>query len=431
MSQLDAPPPEPTSLRLLDALRRQVRYMHYSLRTEEAYVYWVRAFIHFHGRRHPMELSHAEVEAFLTWLAAERQAAPGTHRQALSALLFLYQKVLRQNLPWMSEIGRPRADKRLPVVLSADEVGRLLAELDRHPPSSASPQSLWPCTAAHGLLARLLYGTGMRLLEGLRLRVKDIEFDRRAVIVREGKGAKDRVVMLPAALEAPLRSHLSQVHALWADDRACGLAGVQLPNALARKYPRASESWAWFWVFPQAELSTDPRGAGVRRHHLHDQNFQRAFKRALAASQVIKPATPHTLRHSFATHLLHAGYDIRTVQELLGHADVSTTMIYTHVLRMGGGAVRSPLDSLLLPSPVPSPMPSSAPPPVPKRVPSAASASASAQRPVASPAAAAPSYAAGPAPVFPRRAREPAPCYHVLPHLRLTPNFSAAATSAS
>jgi integron integrase len=335
------------SPRLLDLLRQQIRYAHYSLRTEQAYVHWVRAFIRFHGLRHPSELSQPEVEAFLTWLAYERQAAPSTHRQALSALLFLYQKVLRQDLPWMAEIGRPQSQRRLPVVLTPDEVARVLVQLDEHQRLLATP---------HGLLGRLLYGTGMRLLEGLRLRVKDIDFDRRAVVVREGKGAKDRVVMLPAALEGALRAQLVQTHKVWLADRAQAVPGVQVPHALARKYPRAAQSWSWHWVFVQAALSHDPRGAGMRRHHMLEGNFQRIFKLAVQACNIHKPATPHTLRHSFATHLLQSGYDIRTVQELLGHADVNTTMIYTHVLRLGGGAVRSPLDNLMAAAGVVSPL---------------------------------------------------------------------------
>jgi integron integrase len=332
-------PPAP---RLLDALRQQLRYMHYSLRTEEAYVRWVRAFVRFHGLRHPADMAQAEVEAFLSWLVSERDVAPATHSQALSALLFLYQKVLRQSLPWMAEIGRPRREKRLPVVLTQDEVLAVLKQLDAasHPGDAA----------ASGLFGRLLYGTGMRLMEGLRLRVKDVDFERGAIIVRHGKGGKDRVVMLPATLQEPLRVQLDASRALWVADRAAGFPGVQVPHALARKYPRAASSWTWHWVFPQAELSVDPRAVGEaprpRRHHLHDQWFARVFKRALAAAGVAKPASPHTLRHSFATHLLQSGYDIRTVQELLGHTDVSTTMIYTHVLRLGGGAVRSPLDGL-------------------------------------------------------------------------------------
>ncbi len=418
--------PHPPSPRLLDLVRQQVRSLHYSLRTEEAYVYWVRAFVRFHGLRHPAELAQPEVEAFLTWLAADREVAAGTHRQALSALLFLYQKVLRQNLPWMADIGRPRGERRLPVVLSLDEVAQVLARLDGQQLRLAAP---------HGLVARLLYGTGMRLLEGLRLRVKDIDFERRAVVVREGKGFKDRVVMLPAVLEEPLREQLSRAHAVWTADRAAGLAGVHVPNALARKYPRAPESWTWHWVFPQAQISVDPRHGLSRRHHLPEGSMQRVFKRALADAGIHKPASPHTLRHSFATHLLQAGYDIRTVQELLGHSDVSTTMIYTHVLRLGGGAVRSPLDNLTaLPAPpgaatAAMPPPAGAPP---------------------GPAVQAPTpisrYPAPGKPATVRPAREPEPCYlststPILLHppappaaarsCRPTPSCAAAATSAS
>ena len=328
--------------RLLDEVRRQVRYHHYSIRTEQAYVQWVRTFVRFHQMRHPAALSHRDVEAFLTWLANDQRVSPSTHNQALSALLFLYQKVLRQSVPWLSDIGRPSRPRRLPVVLSPEEVKAVLGALDER---SRTPQ---PALTPYGLIGRLAYGTGMRLLEILRLRTKDLEFDRGAIIVREGKGAQDRVVMLPASLEGPLRRHLASVHALWAQDRAAGAAGVYLPHALARKFGRAAESWAWHWVFPQASLSLDPRepGVGPRRHHQLEQTFQRQFKRALHAAAVGKPASPHTLRHSFATHLLQSGYDIRTVQELLGHADVSTTMIYTHVLKLGGGAVQSPLDML-------------------------------------------------------------------------------------
>jgi integron integrase len=325
----------------------------------------------------------------------------------LSALLFLYQKVLRQPVPWIEEIGRPRSQRRLPVVLSMAEVQQLLAALDELP---ASPQQ-----APYGVVARLLYGTGMRLLEGLRLRVKDIDFDRRAVIVREAKGFKDRVVMLPAALESPLREQLERAKAVWQADRASGVAGVHLPQALARKYPRAADSWTWHWVFPHSQLTDDPRTGLRRRHHLLEGNFQRAFKAALQATAIAKPASPHTLRHSFATHLLQSGYDIRTVQELLGHTDVSTTMIYTHVLRLGGGAVRSPLDSM---GPMPAAPGFTAPPP------------AEAER-----------YPAGRPAATVRTAREPAPeerlpCLPKSPaalvtRYRPTPSFAAAATSAS
>jgi integron integrase len=341
----DAGSASPAPERLLDLVRQQARYLHYSLRTEQAYVHWVRAFVRFHGLRHPAQMAGPEIEAFLTWLATEREVSPATHKQALSALLFLYQKVLHQPVPWLQDIGRPPERRRLPSVLSQAEVARLLAAL-----ADLSPA---PAAAVPGLLAllgQLMYGTGMRLIEALRLRTKDIEFDRRAIVVREGKGGKDRIVMLPAALEGPLRAHLAALYAdVWQADRAAGVRGVQLPHALLRKYPRAAAAWAWFWVFPAAGVSVDPRdpASPPRRHHLHDQNFQRAFKRAAQQAGLHgKPVSTHTLRHSFATHLLQSGYDIRTVQELLGHADVSTTMIYTHVLRLGGGAVRSPLDGL-------------------------------------------------------------------------------------
>ena len=324
------PLPALQSSRLLDQVRERIRYLHYSIRTEQAYVHWIRAFIRFHRMRHPAELGGPEVEAFLSWLAAERRVSVSTHKQALSALLFLYQKVLGIDLAWMNEIGRPKSRTRLPVVFTHEEVGRLLALLD----------------GDQLLVMQLLYGTGMRIMEALRLRVKDVDFAHRAMIVREGKGAKDRVVMLPASLVPALREQLAHARSLWAADRAAGRAGVHMPNALDRKYPRSGASWSWFWVFPQAESSIDPRTGAQQRHHLYDQYIQRAFKRALEQAGIEKPATPHTLRHSFATHLLQSGYDIRTVQELLGHADVSTTMIYTHVLKLGGGAVRSPMDAL-------------------------------------------------------------------------------------
>lgn len=323
-----APPP----VRLLDQVRWQIRQLHYSRRTEDAYVYWCRAFIRFHGLRHPAEMGVPEMEAFLGWLANERRVATSTHRQALSALLFLYAKVLRIDLPRLGEIGRPRTQRRLPVVLSRDEVVAVLRLLE----------------GEHRLFAQLLYGTGLRIAEALQLRVKDIDFAHGAVIVRSGKGGKDRVLMLPQSLVPALREQLAKARVLWSADQAAGTAGVHMPDALDHKYPRAGASWAWFWVFPQDHHSVDPRSGVVRRHHLYDQTFQRAFKRAVQGAGVTKPATPHTLRHAFATHLLQAGYDIRTVQELLGHSDVATTMIYTHVLKVGGGGVRSPVDSLSL-----------------------------------------------------------------------------------
>jgi integron integrase len=408
--------PHAEAPRLLDALRQHIRYLHYSLRTEEAYVHWVRAFIRFHGTRHPAELAQAEVQAFLTWLAVEQQVAPATHKQALSALLFLYQKVLRMDLPWMGDIGHPRSERRLPVVLSHEEVAGVLAAMDAQGAQRQAP---------YGLLARLFYGTGMRLLEGLRLRVKDIDFERRAIVVREGKGVKDRVVMLPAALEDALRAQLHHAYGVWALDRAHAVAGVQVPHALARKYPRAATSWVWHWAFPQAELAVDPRSGAVRRHHYLEGTFQRTFKRAVELAGVDKPATPHTLRHSFATHLLQSGYDIRTVQELLGHADVSTTMIYTHVLRVGGGAVRSPLDQMLSAA-TPGAMPM-LPPGMVRGYEEAMAASRAGVSPHTGEASGRYPALVG-LPGKPLRVREAVPCYP--PHCPPTPSSSAAATSA-
>lgn len=322
--------PPLTAVKVLDQLRERVRYLHYSLRTEKTYVYWVRFYIRFHNRRHPAEMGGPEVEAFLSWLVTTRNVSASTHRQALCALLFFYNKVLGIELPWMNDMERPQVRKRLPAVLTREEVARLLSLME----------------GEHRLFAQVLYGTGMRITEGLQLRVKDIELDRGAIIVREGKGGKDRAVMLPQSLIPSLKQQLAKARTLWSTDQAAGRGGVDMPHALERKFPRAGASWSWFWVFPQATHSVDPRSGVVRRHHMYDQTFQRAFKRAVEHAGIYKMATPHTLRHSFATHLLQAGYDIRSVQDLLGHSDVSTTMIYTHVLKIGGGGVRSPVDSL-------------------------------------------------------------------------------------
>ena len=316
--------------RLLDQLRERIRYLHCSIRTEDAHVHWVRAFVRFHGLRHPRQMGASEVQAFLSWLAVERHVSVSTHRQALSALLFLYQQVFGLRSPWMDEMQRPQRKARLPVVLTVDEVRAVLSLLE----------------GSQGVLAQLLYGTGMRITEALQLRTKDIDFEGRTIVVRCGKGGKDRVVMLPATLAPALKAQLRRAHGLWQADARAGRGGVQMPDALERKYPRAGASWAWFWVFPQAEQSACPRTGVVRRHHLFDQTFQRAFKRAVQCAGITRPATPHTLRHAFATHLLQSGTDIRTVQKLLGHSDVSTTMIYTHVLELAGSAVRSPLDAL-------------------------------------------------------------------------------------
>ena len=316
---------------LLDAVKERARYLHLALRTEEAYAYWVKHFVAWHGRRHPREMGGPEVEAFLTMLATERQVSTSTHRQALSAILFLYREVLGVDLPWMQSIGRPQAPRRLPSVLTVDEVQRLLSSIDDD---------------ADRLLARLLYGTGMRKLEALSLRTKDVDFDRGVIVIREGKNAKDRVVMLPRSLELDLRAQAHRAHQQWQRDRDSGRSGVFLPHALERKYPRAGESWGWFWLFPAARESVDPRSGVLRRHHQFEERIQRAVKKAVARAGIDKPVSVHTLRHSFATHLLQSGTDIRTVQELLGHSDVSTTMIYTHVLKVAAGSTRSPLDAL-------------------------------------------------------------------------------------
>jgi integron integrase len=325
-----SPHPPLRSTRLLDQLRERIRYDHYSLKTEQSYVQWVRRFVHFHALRHPKELGGPEVETFLAHLANARQVSPSTHHQAPCALLYLYRQVLGVELPWMQAIGRPRQRVRVPVVLSRDETTRLLGALP--PDDPPVPQ--------------LLYGAGLRLMEGLRLRIKDLDFDRSVIVVREGKGAKDRVVMLPASLRDALRAQVARSWAVWAEDRAAGRAGVWLPQALEAKFPRAASSWAWHWVFPAPALAVDPRSGIERRHHLYEQRVSRALSVAVLQAGIPKKVTAHTLRHSFATHLLEAGVDIRRVQELLGHSDVSTTMIYTHVLASSAAGLASPLDSL-------------------------------------------------------------------------------------
>lgn len=318
--------PEP---KLLDQLRERVRVKHYSIRTESAYVDWARRFILFHGKRHPREMGAAEVAAFLTHLAVERNVAASTQNQAKSALLFLYKEVLAIDLPWLDGVESAKASRRLPVVLTPREVRALLNEL----------------SGTMGLVVGLLYGTGMRVLEGLRLRVKDVEFERREIIVRDGKGGKDRVTVLPENVLLPLRDQVTRAKRLHNADLAAGFGEVWLPNALAVKYRNAGRSWGWQYVFPSPTRSVDPRGGIERRHHIHAETVQRAVRLAAARAGIAKPVSPHVLRHSFATHLLQSGYDIRTVQELLGHSDVSTTMIYTHVLNRGGRGIISPLDS--------------------------------------------------------------------------------------
>ena len=333
--------------RLLDQIREVIRRKHYSLRTEEVYVDWARRFVRFCGLRHPRDCGAPEVEAFLTHLATRGRVSASTQNQAKSALLFLYKEVLRSELPWLENVESAKRPSRLPVVLTEDEVRLLLAGTQ----------------GTSGLVLRLLYGTGMRVMECLRLRVKDVEFARREIVIREGKGFRDRVTMLPASLADELARHLGRVKTLHEHDLRHGQGEVYLPYALERKYPNAAKEWIWQYFFPSQRLSGDPRSGAIRRHHADPQSIQRALREALRHAGIAKHATPHTLRHSFATHLLQAGYDIRTVQELLGHKDVSTTMIYTHVLNKGGRGVSSPLDRLeqrrgeYRPSP-PSPQPS-------------------------------------------------------------------------
>jgi len=319
--------------RLLDRMRAELAARRASPRTVEAYVGWVRRFVRFHGLRHPRELGAAEITEFLNDLALRREVAASTQNQALGALVFLYRRVLGLAMPELAELVRARKPRRLPVVLTREEVARVLACM----------------RGTEGLVARLLYGAGLRLMEALELRVKDLDFSLGEIRVRDGKGRKDRVTALPEVLATPLAAHLETVRQLHAVDRAAGLGSVWLPTAVARKYPTASHDWGWQWVFPARRRHRDRRDGTERRHHLHETVVQRAMKQAVRESGIAKPASCHTLRHSFATHLLADGYDIRTVQELLGHTRVQTTMIYTHVLNRGGRGIRSPLDALVGP----------------------------------------------------------------------------------
>lgn len=315
--------------KLLDRARDLLRIKHYSIRTEQTYLHWMKEFILYHNKRHPAEMGIPEVEAYLTHLAVDRNVAPSTQNVAMQAILFLYKEVLGIHLTGIDAL-RAKKEKRLPVVLTKAEVHRLLEQIS---------------DPTFRLQAKLLYGTGMRLLECLRLRVKDIDFGQHLIMVRDTKGNEDRVTLLPEQLKPILQEHLTHVKMLHQSDLEAGVGAVYLPYALERKYPNANREWGWQYVFPASKLSVDPRSGVTRRHHADDSNLQRAVRAAVKASGITKPATPHTFRHSFATHLLEAGYDIRTVQELLGHRDVKTTQIYTHVLNRGPKAVRSPLDS--------------------------------------------------------------------------------------
>lgn len=316
--------------KLLEQVRDRIRVKHYSIRTETQYLQWIKRFILFHDKRHPRDMAAPEIEAFLTHLAVVGNVSSSTQNQALSALLFLYREVLQMELPWLDNVTRAKRPQRLPVVLTSQEVRAVLGQM----------------SGVYGLMAALLYGTGMRLMECVRLRVKDVEFERSEIVVRDGKGAKDRVTMLPGVVVAELQAHLQRRHTLFEADKRVGKVGVYLPDALAVKYPNAPAEWGWQYVFAAGSFSIDPRSGVERRHHIDEKLLQRAMKKAVQATGIVKPATPHTLRHSFATHLLQSGYDIRTVQELLGHSDVATTMIYTHVLNKGGRGVASPLDAL-------------------------------------------------------------------------------------
>lgn len=323
-----SPVPPPDKPKLLDRVRDAIRFKHYSIRTEQAYVDWIRRYILFHGKRHPAEMAEAEVTEFLTHLAREGKVAASTQNQALSALLFLYKEVLREEIGWLEGVERAKKPSRLPVVLSVKEARMILGHLNGPP----------------RLMASLLYGSGLRLMECVRLRVKDVDFAYAQITVRDAKGGKDRVTMLPLELVDHLQRHLVRVKAQHEQDLEDGHGKVFLPHALDRKYPNAEGEWAWQYVFPSSRLAIDPRSGKKRRHHVAEGILQNAVKIAVRKSGLSKPASCHTFRHSFATHLLENGYDIRTVQELLGHKDVSTTMIYTHVLNKPGLGVKSPLD---------------------------------------------------------------------------------------
>jgi integron integrase len=314
--------------KLLDQVRDAIRLRHYSIRTEQAYTDWIRRFILFHDKRHPAEMSEPEVTEFLTHLARDANVAASTQNQALSALLFLYKEVLKQEIGWLDRVERAKKPPKLPVVLSTREVRRIFAHLQ----------------GVEKLMASLLYGSGLRLMECVRLRVKDVDFAYGHITVRDGKGGKDRITMLPLNLVKALQRHMARMKMQHEQDLEDGFGSVHLPFALARKFPSAEREWTWQYVFPSSRLSQDPRSRKIQRHHIAEGILQVALKKAVRASGVNKPASCHTLRHSFATHLLENGYDIRTVQELLGHKDVSTTMIYTHVLNRPGIGVQSPLD---------------------------------------------------------------------------------------
>ena len=315
--------------KLLDEVRQLIRLRHYSYKTEKTYVHWIKRFIFFHRLRHPKEMGAPEVTAFLSHLATSKNVSASTQNQALSALLFLYRRVLGVELPWIAEVERAKRPGHVPAVFTREEVRAILSRL----------------SGTRWLVISLLYGAGLRLSESLKLRVKDVDFGYRQIVVRGGKGGKDRHTLLPAPATEPLRRHLVRVKALHERDLRAGYGCVELPYALERKYPQACREWGWQYVFPASKLSPDPRTGVTRRHHLHPSAAQKAVREAMRAAGITKHGGCHTFRHSFATHLLEDGYDLRTIQELLGHSDVRTTMIYTHVLNRGGRGVRSPLEA--------------------------------------------------------------------------------------
>ncbi len=319
-----------SSPRLLDKTREVLRVHHYSLSTEHSYIQWIKRFIYFHNKRHPNEMGANEITAYLTHLAVDRKVSPSTQNQALSGILFLYKRVLEIDLPWLDDVVRAKRTKRLPVVFTRKEVKALLSQFD----------------GTRWLIFSMMYGGGFRITECLRLRVKDIDFHYKHIVIRNAKGGKDRITLLPESLIEPLRNHLARVKELHEQDLASGFGCVYLPHALERKYPRACKEWAWQYIFPSNNISRDPRTNVRRRHHIYKQTIQRHLKRAIYNAQILKPASSHTFRHSFATHLLEDGYDIRTVQELLGHKDVKTTQIYTHVMGKGCNGVKSPLERI-------------------------------------------------------------------------------------
>ncbi len=314
--------------RLLDQVRKAMRVRHYSIRTEESYISWIKRYILFHDKQHPKNLGKDEITQFLSHLASDRNVAASTQNQALSALLFLYKEVLSIDLPWLGDVVRAKRPSRLPVVLTRQDTKRLLGELN---------DTNW-------LIANLLYGSGLRLMEAIRLRVKDVDFDYEQIIVRSGKGFKDRTTVLPNSIAKHLQKHLAKIKNLHQRDLEEGFGSVYLPFAIERKYPNANKEWGWQYVFPSSKRSVDPQSGVIRRHHVSEKNLQRAIKQATRNLGIVKPVSTHTLRHCFATHLLEDGYDIRTIQELLGHKDLKTTMIYTHVMKKGAHGVRSPID---------------------------------------------------------------------------------------